>query len=151
MGIFVAQGSDNAGVEVGLIKGSSTAAAFPPGFDVDAFAREAKLNFIRLQAAFDAGNLDDMREFLAPEMFAEVQLQLQERGTAPQQTDVVQLNAALLEVVTEGNRHIASVRFNGLIREEKDAAPSNFDEVWNLVKPVDGSRGWLVAGIQQLA
>ena len=123
----------------------------PADFDSEGFLRIAKLNFVRLQAANDAGNLDDMREFLAPEMFAEVQLQLQERGKAPQQTDVVQLNAALLEVVTEGNRHIASVRFNGLIREEKDAAPSNFDEVWNLVKPVDGSRGWMVAGIQQLA
>lgn len=129
----------------------NTAPTVPAGFDSEGFLRIAKLNFVRLQAANDAGNLDDMREFLAPEMFAEVQLQLQERGQAAQQTDVVQLNANLLEVVTEGNRHIASVRFHGLIREEKDAAPSNFDEVWNLVKPVDGSRGWQVAGIQQLA
>lgn len=135
--------------------GASNAApslpAVPPGFDSEGFLRVAKLNFVRLQAANDSGNLDDMREFLAPEMFAEIQLQLQERGGAPQQTDVVQLDAALLEVTTEGNRNIASVRFHGLIREEKNAAPISFDEVWNLVKPVDGSRGWMVAGIQQLA
>jgi len=28
--------------------------------------------------------------------------------------------------------------------------PKEFDEIWNLSKPVDGSTGWLLAGIQQL-
>ncbi|TLS18107.1 MAG: Tim44 domain-containing protein [Betaproteobacteria bacterium] len=129
----------------------AAAANIPADFDSEGFLRVAKLNFVRLQAANDQGNLDDMREFLAPEMFAEVQLQLSERGGKAQQTDVVQLNASLLEVVSETGRHIASVRFNGLLREEKDAAPAPFDEVWHLVKPTDGSRGWMVAGIQQLS
>jgi predicted lipid-binding transport protein (Tim44 family) len=129
----------------------AAAANIPADFDSEGFLRVAKLNFVRLQAANDQGNLDDMREFLAPEMFAEVQLQLSERGGKTQQTDVVQLNANLLEVVSEASRHIASVRFNGLLREEKDAAPAAFDEVWHLVKPTDGSRGWMVAGIQQLS
>ncbi|GBG02264.1 membrane protein [Azospira sp. I13] len=130
---------------------ATPAANIPADFDVEGFLRVAKLNFVRLQAANDQGNLDDMREFLAPEMFAEVQLQLAERGGKAQQTDVVQLEATLLEVVSEAGRHIASVRFHGLLREEKEAAPAPFDEVWHLVKPVDGSRGWMVAGIQQLA
>ncbi|HET7775773.1 MAG TPA: Tim44 domain-containing protein, partial [Azospira sp.] len=72
-------------------------------------------------------------------------------GHKPQQTDVVQLNANLLEVVSEASRHVASVRFHGLLREEKDAAPAPFDEVWHLTKPMDGSRGWMVSGIQQLS
>lgn len=130
---------------------SPTVAPIPADFDSEGFLRVAKLNFVRLQAANDQGNLDDMREFLAPEMFAEVKLQLAERGSAPQQTDVVQLEATLLEVVTEANRHVASVRFHGLLREEKDQAPAAFDEVWHLTKPLDGSRGWAVSGIQQLS
>jgi predicted lipid-binding transport protein (Tim44 family) len=112
--------------------------------------RIAKLNFIRLQAANDAKNLDDMREFTSPELFAEIKLQMDERGNAPQQTDVVMLNAELLEVITEGNRHIASVRFSGLIREEAGAAPAQFEEVWHLIKPVEGDKGWTIAGIQQV-
>lgn len=130
---------------------SPTVAPIPADFDSEGFLRVAKLNFVRLQADNDQGNLDDMREFLAPEMFAEVKLQLAERGSAPQQTDVVQLEATLLEVVTEANRHVASVRFHGLLREEKDQAPAAFDEVWHLTKPLDGSRGWAVSGIQQLS
>ncbi|TRZ66993.1 MAG: Tim44 domain-containing protein [Rhodocyclaceae bacterium] len=121
----------------------------PPGFDVEGFVRQAKLNFVRLQAANDAGNMDDIRAFTTPEMFAEIQLEYQERGKTTQQTDVVQLNAGLLDVSTEGNRQIASVRFSGSIRETAAAAPEAFDEVWHLVRPADASSGWVIAGIQQ--
>lgn len=123
----------------------------PAGFDADSFLRIAKLNFIRLQAANDAKNYDDIREFVSPEMFAEIKLQISERGAAAQETDVVTLNAELLEVVTEGNQHIASVRFSGMIREEAGAAAAPFDEVWNLTKQVDGSKGWTISGIQQVS
>lgn len=123
----------------------------PSDFDVDGFLRIAKLNFIRLQAANDCGNVADLREFLAPELFAEVKMQIEERGLEAQETDVVTLNGEVLEVVTEADRHVASVRFNGMIREEKNGAAVPFDEVWNLVKPADGNRGWQVAGIQQLS
>ena len=126
------------------------AVAVPADFDSEGFLRVAKLNFVRLQAANDARNLDDIREFVSPELYAEIKMQIDERGAAEQQTDVVTLNADLLEVTTEGDRHVASVHFSGMIREVADAAASPFEEVWNLAKPLDGSRGWVVAGIQQI-
>ena len=128
--------------------GSSTR-PFPPGFDADAFAREAKLNFIRLQAAFDAANLGDLRAFTSPEVFAEISMQLAERGDVAQTTDVLTLDAEVLEAVDEGSRHIVSVRFSGLVREAagQDAVP--LDEVWHLSKPANGQGGWVIAGIQQ--
>lgn len=128
---------------------SAPAGSLPAGFDAEGFARQAKVNFLRMQAANDAGNLDDIREFTTPEMFAEIGLELQERKGAAQQTDVVLLEAEVLDATQEGDRYVASVRFHGTIREERDGAPQPFDEVWHLVKPVAGSSGWLVAGIQQ--
>ena len=128
---------------------ASPVASVPADFDSEGFLRVAKLNFVRLQAANDARNFDDLRDFVSPELYAEIKLQIDERGPAPQQTDVVTLEAELLEVLTEGNRHIASVRFAGLIREAAGAAAAPFAEVWHLTKPSDGSRGWTVAGIQQ--
>jgi predicted lipid-binding transport protein (Tim44 family) len=122
----------------------------PDGFDSAGFLRVAKLNFIRLQAANDAKNLDDMREFVGPEMFAEIKMQMDERGNAPQTTDVVTLEAELIEATTEANRHIASVHFKGMIREVTGTAAVSFNEVWNLSKPVEGSQGWVISGIQQL-
>lgn len=131
--------------------GTETTQRIPAGFDADGFLRIAKLNFIRLQAANDARNYDDIREFVSPEMFAEIKMQISERGAAAQETDVVTLNAELLEVVTEDHQHIASVRFSGMIREETGAAAAPFDEVWNLTKQLDGSKGWTISGIQQVS
>lgn len=129
---------------------SPVAATIPADFDVEGFLRVAKINFIRLQASNDAKNIDDIRDFVSPEMFAEIKMQMDERGDAAQETDVVTLNADLLEVVTESDRYVASVRFSGMIREAAGAAASPFDEVWNLSKAVNGNKGWIIAGIQQL-
>ena len=122
----------------------------PAGFDVDGFVRNAKVNFIRLQAANDAGNLEDIREFTTPEMFGEVKLSFVDRGQATQQTDVVTVNAEVLDVAEESTRYIVSVRFTGLIREAANAAAEPFDEIWHMTKPRDGKGGWVLAGIQQV-
>ncbi len=122
----------------------------PNDFDADGFQRQAKVNFMRMQAAHDAANIEDIREFTTPEMFAEVRLQMQEAGGQPQHTDVVTLEAEVLDVVEEANRYVVSTRFSGTIRESRDAAAVPFDEVWHLVKPIRGSTGWVVAGIQQM-
>lgn len=125
------------------------AGAVPEGFDAAGFLRQAKLNFVRLQAANDRGDMADIKNFTGPELFAEIQMQYEERGRAAQQTDVVQLDADLLDVSIEGNQEIASVRFHGQIRETANGAPEYFNEVWHLARPRDNSRGWVVAGIQQ--
>jgi predicted lipid-binding transport protein (Tim44 family) len=127
----------------------AAAAGFPAGFDAAGFERIAKLIFIRMQAANDTGDLADLRQFATPEMFASFKLELQERHGATQQTDVVRLDAQVLEFVQEDDRQVVSVRFHGLIREEKDAPASLFDETWHLTKPLDGSREWAIAGIAQ--
>ncbi|HYG53789.1 MAG TPA: Tim44-like domain-containing protein [Burkholderiales bacterium] len=123
--------------------------SLPADFDAGTFLKGAKMNFIRLQAANDAGQVDDIREFTTDEMFAALRADLDARGAAKQRIDVVSLDAQLLEVVTEGDKHWASVHFSGTIREDGGPA-EGFAEVWNLVKPADGSSGWLLAGIQQM-
>jgi len=124
-------------------------ANIPADFPVDSFLRSAKTSFIRLQAANDRKDLNDIREYTTPEMFAEISMQLQERGDAPQQTDVGFVNAQLLEVATEHEQAIASVRLSGQLRENK-GAPENFDEIWHVQKnPKDDHAVWLLAGIQQ--
>jgi predicted lipid-binding transport protein (Tim44 family) len=120
----------------------------PAGFDVAGFERIAKMIFIRMQTANDAGDLNDLRNFTTPEMFAAARLDLQDRGATAQRTDVVRVDAEVLDVASEAERQIVSVRFHGLIREEIDGVAEPFDEIWHLVKPTDGSREWAIAGIQ---
>jgi len=122
----------------------------PDGFDVAGFLKGAKLNYMRLQIANDQGNLEELREFTTDELFEELKRDVTARAGARQQTDVLALNADLLEVVTEGDKHWASIRFSGSLRESPGEAPTGFEEVWNLAKPVRGTQGWQLAGIQQM-
>ncbi|HLA33530.1 MAG TPA: Tim44-like domain-containing protein [Rhodocyclaceae bacterium] len=133
----------------GSVAAMNTVAHVPADFDVEGFVRQAKLNFIRLQAANDRGDMDDIRQFCTPELFAEIQMQFQERGRGVQQTDVMELNAELLDVENQAVGMMASVRFSGSIREEANMPPESFVEVWHLSRPADGSLGWCIAGIQQ--
>jgi predicted lipid-binding transport protein (Tim44 family) len=122
----------------------------PASFDTDAFLRQAKAMFIRMQAAWDRSDLNDLREFTAPEVFAELQLQIQERGGQPDYTEVVSIDAQLLGIETTDRDYLASVQFNGMIRNAPGAAAEPYVEVWNVSKPLNGAGGWVLAGIQQV-
>lgn len=127
---------------------AAATANVPAGFDVERFLLEAKHQFARLQAAHDQGDREALADVMTPALLAQVTGDLPAtRGEHP--TEIVALSADLVEVVTEGREHWASVRFRGLLREDGEPMPHPLDEVWHLVKPADGKSGWLLAGIQQ--
>lgn len=143
------------GTRIGSALGGVSAAAaqpsaIPADFDAAGFARNATQQFLALQSANDARDLQRLRDYLTPEMFEQVREDLEARGDAPQQTQVFGLNAQVLEVVEEGDRYIVSVRFTGGIRDQAHADTEDLDEVWHLTKPRTGFGGWVVAGIQQV-
>ena len=148
------QGGSLIGSRIGGGLGASTAAstqpsAIPADFDKAGFERNAKAQFVALQDANDARDLERLRGFLTPEMFAIVQADLQEHGDAPQKTEVFGLQAQVLDVVQENDRYVVSVRFIGSVRDEAGATPEDLDETWHLVKSRTGFDGWTIAGIQQ--
>jgi predicted lipid-binding transport protein (Tim44 family) len=122
---------------------------WPAGFDAVEFVRHAKLNFVRLQATHDQKDVATIRDFVTPELCREIEADVRAGGDSAQQTEVVTLNADVLDVATEGGLYIVSVRFSGLIRETIGEEPQPFSETWHLEKPIAGRGGWLVAGIQQ--
>lgn len=125
------------------------AASLPADFDRAGFERIARMIFIRMQAANDRGDLNDLREFTTPELFASIRTDLQDRGGKAQVTDVVDVRAEIIDFDREAQRDVVSVRYTGLIREEAGAEAAPFDEIWHLVQPSDRSRNWAIAGIQQ--
>lgn len=127
----------------------AAATTLPADFNAEEFIRHAKLNFVSLQAAHDRKELTTIRDFLAPALLKDIEADIRAAGDAPQKTDVVTLNAEVLDVAAENGQYIVSVRFSGLIRETADTEPQPFSEVWHLEKPVSGRSGWLVSGIQQ--
>ena len=129
---------------------SSTAGVSPAShLNEDEFLRIAKGFFIRLQAANDKKDMDDLRRFLTPEMFAEAQMQIMERGSEAQTTEVLTLNASLLGLVTEGSHDVGSVRFTGQIKSNGAVMAEDFSEVWHFTKWRNHDNEWSLAGIQQ--
>lgn len=122
----------------------------PADFDAIGFANNAKGQFIRLQAAYDSANVQDIRDFTTPEMFAEIRADLDGRGPATSTNEVVYVDAQVVDVSEEAQRYIVSVRFNGVLRDSRTRDDERFDEVWHLTKPRDGQGGWLLSGIQQM-
>ena len=144
-----AAGAAQAPAADSTVSGYTAAMQVPGGFDTEAFVRQAKVQFVRLQAAFDARNADDLREFTSPEMFGELNIDMMQRGSAPQTTEVVELNAELTGMHQEGPILVASVLFSGLIREEPNSPAEPFSKIWNFTRPASGASGWVLAGIQQ--
>lgn len=126
----------------------------PADFDAEGFLRASKDNFVRLQAAWDRGDIPALRALMTDEMLAQIEAQLAEReagqpGVA-NVTEVVSLDAQLLGIEDLGREFMASVEFSGLIRENPAEGPAPFREVWNITRPKEGRGGWLVAGVQAL-
>lgn len=134
------------------IAAPNTQGNIPADFEVEPFLRNAKVSFIRLQAAHDSGDVNDIREYTTPEMLAEISMQINERGDHPQKTEVMFIDANLLDVETSDDMAIASVRFNGQLREETNGEIETFDEIWHVQKDLkDPDSTWLLAGIQQVS
>jgi predicted lipid-binding transport protein (Tim44 family) len=132
----------------GAARAAATPAHWPAGFDADRFARQAQQQFRAVQRAYDNGDTAALADVMTPELYTEAVKDLRARGVhVPSRFDT--LDAEVLDVAIEADLYWVSVRFHGLSREDGAKTAQVFDEVWNLSKPVDGSSGWLVAGIQQ--
>jgi predicted lipid-binding transport protein (Tim44 family) len=139
---------------IGSALGGSQTWGIPAGFDVAGFVAAAKQNFVTLQDAWDRSDIATLRSMMTDTMVAEIRSQLAERENQfpgqPNKTEVVMLEAQLLGIEEQADAYLASVEFNGVIREDDSSGPSPFREVWNMTKPKQGGSGWLVAGVQAL-
>jgi predicted lipid-binding transport protein (Tim44 family) len=133
----------------GMHSVAASTGRWPAGFDAAEFVRHARLNFVRLQEAYDRRDLSTMRDFLAPDVYREIEADIRAAGSTEERTEVLTLEAEVLDVAEEAGSYIVSVRFAGMIRESADREAAPFSEIWHLAKPVSGRAGWVVAGIQQ--
>jgi predicted lipid-binding transport protein (Tim44 family) len=157
---FDASASAQSGSMIGSAIGASTALSgaqgwgIPADFDVAGFVAASKRNFVSLQDAWDRSDIPALRAMMTDTMLSEIRNQLAEREAQfpnqPNKTEVIKLEAQLLGIEEMEDVYMASVEFNGLIREEPSAGPSPFREVWNMTKSRHGQSGWLVAGVQAL-
>ncbi len=121
----------------------------PEGFDVDEFLRGAKMAYNIMQQAWDKRDLNDIAQFATPAVMDAIRAQMAAEPT-PSTTEVLLVNAQLLDVENDGDSQRAQVFFDVLMRESPDQqAPSSVREIWHFVRPsAEGT--WKLDGIQQV-
>jgi len=125
----------------------------PKQFDQKSFLNGAENVYELLQAAWDKGDLGDLRQFCTDHVFAELQDQYRAKDKASK-TEIVRLQSELVFVKSEGNRTDATVIFNAEINEHDgadDSAITHSQEAWYFVRPDNRQEHqWLLDGIQQI-
>ncbi|WP_031434166.1 Tim44 domain-containing protein [Methylomarinum vadi] len=122
----------------------------PVGFDEKEFLKGAENAFRMLQKAWDNRDLAEIRGLTTDKVFAEIQEQLR-ASSEDNQTDVLKLQADLLDIREVGPELEAVVLFDSIMRENPDAQAEQVREVWHFVKPRDSLQPkWYLDGIQQL-
>lgn len=121
----------------------------PAGFDAEEFLQGAKLAYNRLQASWDKRDLNDIAQFATPAVMDALKEQLAQEPT-PSHTEIILVNAQLLEVSEDGADERAQVYFDVLLREDpQQQTPSNAREIWHFVRERAGGT-WKLDGIQQV-
>jgi predicted lipid-binding transport protein (Tim44 family) len=129
---------------------SESTSNYPKDFDEKEFLEGAKGAYRMLQSAWDNKELAEIRGLSTDKVFAEIQYQMQEME-GENQTDVLKVEAQLLEIREAGSRLEATVLFDTLLREEKDARPQQVREVWTFIKQKSSQQPkWYLDGLQQL-
>ncbi|MGD9833977.1 MAG: TIM44-like domain-containing protein [Piscinibacter sp.] len=117
--------------------------------DERALLRAARRQFLELQAAWDAADLETLRRLTTDGMFEELAALLPERGGPVNRTDVLALEAHLIARDTVGSLELASIEFSGVVRESVQGDAQLLREVWMLTRSRPGE-AWRLARQQAL-
>lgn len=133
---------------VNLAKSRDTST--PAGFDTATFLEEVKHRYMDLQQAWDARDVAEIRGMTTDKVFAELQAQLKSSNDV-NDTDVLKLDADLLEIRELNSELEAVVLFDAIMREDEEGQANQVREVWHFVKSKSGlNANWMLDGIQQL-
>jgi predicted lipid-binding transport protein (Tim44 family) len=130
--------------------GFKPAAAWPADFDAAGFLKGAKAAYAHLQQAWDQGDLAELRGLCTDKVFAELQEQIRQRQ-GENRTELVKVEAEILEVNDVGGDREVAVLFDVVLRESAGQPPAPVREVWHFTRSRASKQPtWFLDGIQQL-
>ena len=143
-------GTAENGLAASLFEGVRRAATSSASVNGAEVLEAARSRFLRLQAAWDAGDVQALGHLTTPDMLQELLPVLGSRVGGPSRTDVITLHATLIDVEELGAAWLASVEFSGLIHESAEQGAVPFRELWMLAAAKDGAPSWRLARQQAL-
>ncbi|WMC11148.1 Tim44-like domain-containing protein [Oceanimonas pelagia] len=123
----------------------------PPGFDLQAFLQGSREHYRTLQEAWNQNNLEKMREYLSPELFAELS---RERASlnGNQHTEVMFVDAELVRADHTSYQAQVSLKFSGRYRDSVENVEQDINEIWHLERDLTQPNApWLIVGLEDLA
>lgn len=120
----------------------------PEGFDSKAFTDNAMNHFREVQDAWNKGDLNVIREYVAPNLFDALARQ-RERMMVPPQTEVLDLSAEIVRADRNGDIAEISVLFRGRVKDELEKSEDGVYDVWHLERDLSQDNApWIIVGIE---
>ena len=127
--------------------------AVTPNIDQEFFIKAAKDIFMRMQVAWDAKDMEEIRGFCLSEVANRIELEMGNLGEKTTETEVATLNAEITDAWVESNFEWVAVHFTAMIQEKEsgiDATSNEIQEHWIFQHdPSSEDPTWYLAGIQQ--
>jgi hypothetical protein len=120
-----------------------------PSDDDRALLRQARRQFLALQAAWDSADHDTLRRLTTDGMFAELSAQRPAAASVGERTQVLALEAHLIAREQIGPLELASIEFSGVVRDSAQGGATPLREVWMLTRSQPGE-AWRLARQQAL-
>lgn len=123
----------------------------PQGFDMQAFLQGSREHYRTLQQAWNQNDLEKIREYVTPELFAELS---QERAklTGDQHTEVMFVDAELVRADHTSYQAQVSLQFSGRYRDSSEGVEQDIREVWHLERDLTQDNApWLIVGLEDNA
>ncbi|NHH99894.1 Tim44 domain-containing protein [Oceanimonas sp. MB9] len=125
--------------------------SLPPGFDMQAFLQGSREHYRTLQQAWNQNDLEKMREYMSPELFAELS---RERASlsGDQHTEVMFVDAELVRADHTSYQAQVSLKFSGRYRDSVENVEQDINEIWHLERDLTQANApWLIVGLEDLA
>lgn len=118
-------------------------------FNTEEFLAGAKKLYVRMQESWDLRDIDDIKQFTSPIMHKDIEEQFKEDPN-PSKTEIILINASVLEVKQEGDYEQAAVLFDVLLKEAESAENEQVKEIWNFSRSKAKAGTWILDGIQTI-
>ena len=140
-----------------IFGGASAAAApqpvinAPVWFNEKSFLEAAEGHFNSLQQHWDANEMEQIADFVTPEMLTFLTNERKSLGDGMQSTYIDDLSVQLDGVDEENDITVATLTFHGVAKTSRFDQGESFSESWRMERQHGDDQPWVIAGIRQNA
>lgn len=121
----------------------------PSWFEADNFITAARQYFLLLQQHWDANEMDQIAEYVTPEVLAYLKGEREQIGDAYQSTYIDNLDVSLDGVDDNADKTVATLTFTGVAKTSRFDQGEPFSESWRMERKQGKNQPWLLAGVRQ--